>query len=185
MTTASGSRVAVISRDAQPAGSSIVVSARLSVSIDEPEAVVDLSSALRRLVAGAGAAEGTLHVYCGHTTCGLVINEVDPGLDSDMSKVLERLAPHSGHHYYAHDKLRTADERLVHGSERDNGHSHARAWIATHPELNIPITSGALYLGRWQAVMLAEFDGPRVRELLVRVHTAVVPIASVLAPHAR
>ncbi|MGA5134347.1 secondary thiamine-phosphate synthase enzyme YjbQ [Streptomyces olivoreticuli] len=174
MTTVSGTRVDVISRDVLPPHSSIVVSARLAVTVDGPEGVVDLTGELRRIVADSGTAEGSLHIYCGHTTCGLVVNERDGGLDLDMGQVLERIAPHSSKHHYAHDKLRTPAERLVHG-ERDNGHSHARAMVATHPELSIPITSGALYLGRWQAVMLAEFDGPRTRELLARVHTALPP----------
>ncbi|GHG62004.1 secondary thiamine-phosphate synthase enzyme YjbQ [Streptomyces griseocarneus] len=174
MTTLSDTRVTVTSRDRLPAGSLIAVSARLSVTLGEPEDIVDLTPALRQLVAEAAVTEGTLHVYCGHTTCGLIVNERDPGLDSDLRGVLARLAPHSSTHYYAHDKLRGPHERLVHG-ERDNGHSHARAIVATHPELSIPVTSGALYLGRWQAVLLAEFDGPRTRELLVRVHTAVAP----------
>ncbi|MFI1797959.1 secondary thiamine-phosphate synthase enzyme YjbQ [Streptomyces sp. NPDC020379] len=173
MTTVSGTRVEVLSRDVPPPGSTIAVSARLSVTVGAPEGVADLTGELRRLVEGSGVAEGTLHVYCGHTTCGLVVNERDPGLESDMEHLLERLVPHSAHHPYAHDKLRTPAERLEHGAERDNGHSHARAWLATHPELSIPVTAGELHLGRWQAVMLAEFDGPRSRELLARVHTAL------------
>ncbi|MBT2384334.1 secondary thiamine-phosphate synthase enzyme YjbQ [Streptomyces sp. ISL-11] len=172
MTTVSGTRIDVLSREVLPTGSSIAVSARFSVTIGSPEDTVDLTGALRKLVAGAGVTEGTLHLYCGHTTCGLVINEREAGLESDVRGALERLAPHTDAHYYAHDKNRSPAERLVH-SERDNGHSHVRAMVGTHPELSIPITSGSLYLGQWQAVMLAEFDGPRTRELLARVHTAM------------
>ncbi|MFI1968402.1 hypothetical protein BLA24_13745 [Streptomyces cinnamoneus] len=168
MATVPDTRITTVSRDVLPAGGSLAASARISVTLDAPEAVVDLTGELRRLVAESAVTEGTLHVYCGHTTCGLVVNENDAGLNTDMNAVLERLAPHSDHHPYAHDKDRTPAERAVHG-ERDNGHSHARAMLATHPELSIPVTAGALYLGRWQAVMLAEYDGPRTRELLVRV----------------
>ncbi len=85
-------------------------------------------------------------MYCGHTTCGLTINENDSGLDTDMKAVLERIAPYSSKHYYAHDKERTPAERAVHG-ERDNGHSHARAMVATYPELTIPVTASKLHLG--------------------------------------
>jgi secondary thiamine-phosphate synthase enzyme len=152
-------------------GSSIALSVRLAVTVETPEDTVDLTGELRRLVAESGVTEGTLHVYCGHTTCGLIVNENESGLDTDMKALLERIAPHSDHHPYAHDKDRTPAERALHGN-RDNGHSHTRALLATHPELNIPITAGALYLGRWQAIMLAEYDGPRTRELLVRVLAA-------------
>ncbi|MEU4213358.1 secondary thiamine-phosphate synthase enzyme YjbQ [Streptomyces sp. NPDC026206] len=172
MTTVSGTRIDVISHGAQSPGSSIAVSARISVTIGNPDGIVDLTGALRQLAERSGVIEGTLHLYCGHTTCGLIINERDSGLESDLREILERIAPHSDNHYYAHDKLRTPAERRVHG-ERDNGHSHARAIVSTHPELNIPITSSSLYLGQWQTVLLAEFDGPRTRELLARVHNAM------------
>ncbi|MBH1932823.1 YjbQ family protein [Streptomyces sp. AV19] len=171
MTTVSGTHVSIVSQQLLPAGSSVVVSARLSVGIGLPEEAVDLTGELRRLADQAGVGEGTLHIYCGHTTCGLVVNENEGGLLADMKAALARFAPHSGTHYYAHDKQRTPAERALHG-QRDNGHSHLRALIATHPELSIPITEGELYLGRWQSVLLAEFDGPRTRELLVRVHRA-------------
>ncbi|MYT32922.1 MULTISPECIES: secondary thiamine-phosphate synthase enzyme YjbQ [unclassified Streptomyces] len=171
MTTISSTRIDVTTHDDQPPGSSIAVSARLRVTTGGPEGITDLTGELKQLAAGSAVAEGTLHVYCGHTTCGLIINERDTGLDTDMREVLERIAPHSDNHHYSHDKDRTPAERLLHG-ERDNGHSHARAMLATHPELHIPITAGNLYLGQWQAIMLAEYDGPRTRELLVRLHTA-------------
>jgi secondary thiamine-phosphate synthase enzyme len=169
MTIISRPQSTVIAREVPTSARSIAAQVELSVTVDVAEDIVDLTDALRRLVADSKVTEGTLHVYCGHTTCGLVANEDESGLDSDMKGVLERIAPHSDHQHYAHDKLRTAEERLVHG-ERDNGHSHARAIIATHPELHIPITGGELYLGRWQTIRLAEFDGPRTRELLARVH---------------
>jgi len=31
------------------------------------------------------------------------------------------------------------------------------------------VENGHLLLGRWQAIFLCEFDGPRTREVLVRV----------------
>jgi thiamine phosphate synthase YjbQ (UPF0047 family) len=33
----------------------------------------------------------------------------------------------------------------------------------------VPIEGGRLVLGRWQGIFLAEFDGPRTREVHVKV----------------
>ncbi|MEV5874840.1 secondary thiamine-phosphate synthase enzyme YjbQ [Streptomyces sp. NPDC052101] len=171
MTTVSHAAIDVSSRQVMPPGSRLVLTARLQVTTDRPEGTVNLTGQLHQLVAEARVIEGTVHVYCGHTTCGLLVNELDTGLETDTSKALERLLPHSSRHPYSHDKDRTAEERALHGhGERDNGHAHLRAVMATHPELHVPVTDGALYLGRWQAVMLAEHDGPRTRELLVRIN---------------
>ncbi|MFI9721959.1 secondary thiamine-phosphate synthase enzyme YjbQ [Streptomyces sp. NPDC052396] len=168
MTTIPGTRVEVTAQRTFPRGSALARTARLGIIVERAEALVDLTGSVRELVAGSGVDEGTVQLYCGHTTCGLLINESDPGLETDLGRALERLLPHSGHHPYAHDKHRTPAERLLHG-ERDNGHAHLRTQLTTHPELNIPVTEGALHLGRWQAVLLAEYDGPRTRELLVRI----------------
>jgi thiamine phosphate synthase YjbQ (UPF0047 family) len=35
--------------------------------------------------------------------------------------------------------------------------------------INIPVREGKLALGRWQGVMLAEFDGPRERTMVASV----------------
>lgn len=168
--------ISLISRDIAPL-SSIAITARYAVTVHTSEANTDLTEELRALVGESKVIEGSLHVYCGHTTCGLIVNENDTGLYTDLRGALARTAPHPSEHYYAHDKTRTPEERLVHG-ERDNGHAHLRSVIATQPELTIPITDGAHYLGRWQAVMLVEFDGPRTRELLVRVHDAAHPVST-------
>ncbi|MGV4980971.1 secondary thiamine-phosphate synthase enzyme YjbQ [Streptomyces sp. NRAIS4] len=169
MTTVSHSGINVTARRDMPPGSRLMFTVRLQVTTNGPESTVDLTGLLHRLVSEADVTEGTVHVYCGHTTCGLLVNELDVGLETDTGQALERLLPHSSRHPYNHDKDRTPAERALHG-ERDNGHAHLRAVIATHPELHVPITDGVLYLGQWQAIMLAEHDGPRTRELLVRIH---------------
>ncbi|MGW1195412.1 secondary thiamine-phosphate synthase enzyme YjbQ [Streptomyces sp. NPDC002536] len=173
MTTVPRTGIDIISRRVMPPGSHLVLTARLRVTTNHPEENVDLTGQLHRLVTETGITEGTVHLYCGHTTCGLLVNEPEAGLEDDAGRALERLLPHSDHHPYAHGEHRGPEERSHHG-ERDNGHSHLRAMLATHPELHIPITNGTLYLGRWQAVMLAEHDGPRTRELLLRVHDDLV-----------
>ncbi|KUL42750.1 secondary thiamine-phosphate synthase enzyme YjbQ [Streptomyces regalis] len=169
MTAVSHADIDVTSRHVMPPGSRLILTAQLRVATNGPESTVDLTGQLHQLVSEADVIEGTVHVYCGHTTCGLLVNELDVGLEADTGRALERLLPHSSRHPYNHDKDRTLAERTLHG-ERDNGHAHLRAVIATHPELHVPITEGALYLGQWQAIMLAEHDGPRTRELLVRIN---------------
>ena len=49
-----------------------------------------------------------------------------------------------------------------------NAASHIQAAILG-PGETIPVRDGKLCLGRWQAVMLVELDGPRERRVLVTV----------------
>jgi thiamine phosphate synthase YjbQ (UPF0047 family) len=106
--------------DVSASGGSIAVSARYTVTIDYPEEKADL-----------------------------VINENESGLYANRCRVLERLAlAHPWPLFAPHDDLAIGTENLVPG-ERSNGHSHRWVWVATHPELSIPIVAGRLYLGRW------------------------------------
>jgi secondary thiamine-phosphate synthase enzyme len=50
-----------------------------------------------------------------------------------------------------------------------NAHSHVIALMLGN-HLSLPVVEGRLGLGRYQAVLLVELDGPRQREVLVQLH---------------
>jgi secondary thiamine-phosphate synthase enzyme len=53
--------------------------------------------------------------------------------------------------------------------EPRNAHSHVIALMLGN-HLSLPVVEGRLGLGRYQAVLLVELDGPRQREVLVQLH---------------
>jgi secondary thiamine-phosphate synthase enzyme len=48
-----------------------------------------------------------------------------------------------------------------------NAPSHARASLASSPQVLIPLRDGSLALGTYQGVFFCEFDGPRERKVYV------------------
>lgn len=73
---------------------------------------------------------------------------------SDILELLEKLVPaHAG---YAHDRI------------DNNADSHLKAVLFGSSEM-IPVVDGRPVLGTWQSIFLAEFDGPRTREVTVTV----------------
>ena len=48
-----------------------------------------------------------------------------------------------------------------------NAPSHARASLASSPQVLIPLRDGSLALGTYQGVFFCEFDGPRERKIYV------------------
>ena len=92
-----------------------------------------------------------------HSTAAIVINEHDdPNIGTDIIKALDRAVPdHAG---WLHDRI------------DDNAHAHIKAAILGPSEL-LPIRDGDLVLGRWQRILLLEFDGPRKRQ----VHVEILP----------
>jgi len=112
-----------------------------------------VTAEIQSAVRDSGCVEGVCHVYVPHTTAGVLINEgADPDVARDVERTLDRLVPHSGD--YAHAE--------------GNSDSHIKTALVGSSE-TIFIEGSRLALGRWQAVFFAEFDGPRTRELRVRI----------------
>ena len=127
---------------------------RLTVRTPARECLVDIAAEIGRAAQEAGVAEGTALLYVPHTTCGITIQEnADPGVQHDMLMVLRRIFPRDDPAY-----------RHI----EDNSASHLQASTMGFSHF-VFVSGGRLVLGRWQAIYLAEFDGPRTREVLVKL----------------
>ncbi len=135
----------------------------VSVVTRDPIEIVDITPALSRAIDGLGFSEGVLTVQTRHTTTGLLINEHEPLLFSDLQALFERLVPSGA--CFAHNDFGRRTVNLAPG-ERRNGCAHCRAALLRTSE-SIPVADGQLSLGRWQRVLLAEFDGGQRREIAV------------------
>jgi secondary thiamine-phosphate synthase enzyme len=126
----------------------------LSIRTSAQECLVDITGEVERAVRESGATAGTALLYVPHTTCGLTIQEnADPGVQHDMLMLLRRVAPRDDPGY-----------RHI----EDNSASHLQA-SAMGFSTFVFVEGGRLVLGRWQAIYLAEFDGPRTRRVLVKL----------------
>ena len=131
---------------------------RISVRTPQFQCLEDVTAQVNEAVRHSGVDEGVCHVFVPHTTAGLVINEnADPDVCTDLIAKLEALVPVEG------------DYKHFEG----NAHAHIKSSLVGQSH-TVPVAGGKLALGRWQAVFLAEFDGPRQRELRV----TVVPAAA-------
>ena len=116
--------------------------------------MVDVTTQIRRVVAVSRVDEGTVLLYVPHTTCGITIQEnADPGVQHDMLLILRETAPR-------------IDPRYRH--IEDNSASHVQASMMGFSAF-VFVHVGRLVLGQWQAIYLAEFDGPRERTVHVKV----------------
>lgn len=113
----------------------------------------NVTSEVEKLVRESGCKNGVCHLYIPHTTAGVIVNEgYDPDVARDMEGALDRLVPDSPH--FKHSE--------------GNSDSHIKAALVGSSE-TVWIESGRLALGRWQQIFFAEFDGPRSRELHVKI----------------
>lgn len=133
----------------------------ISVETRDRFEVVDITPAVVRVVEGFGFRDGVVTVLTRHTTMGLLINEHEPLLMSDLQAMFERLVPEND--YFAHDDFAKRTVNISPG-ERRNGWAHCRAALLRTSE-SVPVADGTLSLGRWQRVLLVEFDGGQRREI--------------------
>ena len=136
--------------------------AAIRITTRHPTEFADVTDDLDRLVRDAGVQVGTLTIQTLHTTTAVVVNEHEPLLLVDFERLLDRTVPRATAYWHDEMPLRPA----VAADERHNGHAHCRALLLPSSAV-LTIVDGALRLGRWQRVFLAEFDGPRERELSV------------------
>ena len=145
------------------------MSSPVTVRTTAPQQVLDITDAVEQAI--TDDAEGVALVFCPHTSCGLALNEDEIGFHQDLDAVLEELAPLG--RAWVHDDLERRTQNLTPGvPERRNGWSHVRALLSTAPSLTLPVAGGRLEIGRWQRVLLVEFDGPRERTVQIRTWRA-------------
>jgi secondary thiamine-phosphate synthase enzyme len=113
----------------------------------------DVTGQIEELIEQSGIESGQCHVFVPHTSAAILINEnYDPGLRQDIGEFLKKLAPPNADYHH----------------NDGNCDSHLKATLigATRTLL---IENRRLLLGRWQGVYFCEFDGPRRRDLYVKL----------------
>jgi len=131
----------------------IVTTATLVVKTSG-QGFIEITDDAARFIAAAGAKDGALLLFVRHTSASLVIQEnADPNVRADLATALNRLAP--------------TDQHWLHDTEGpDDMPSHVKTML-TGVSLHVPVTDGALLLGHWQGIYLAEHRTPRRRREIV------------------
>ncbi len=116
-------------------------------------AMIDITSKIQVVVEQSKLESGLCLIFVPHTTAGLTINEnADPDVVSDIMKEVEKIVPFNDH--YAHSE--------------GNSAAHIKASLFGFSQQLI-IEGGHLVLGTWQGVYFCEFDGPRNRQVHVKL----------------
>lgn len=138
---------------AESVAGSRTLSRTLEVRTTRRTELRNISQMIAGFVADSGCTNGVCHIYVPHTTAGVIINEGDdPDVARDIEATLDRLVPHEANYLHA----------------EGNSDSHIKTAL-TASSATVFIENGRLGLGRWQAIFFCEFDGPRRREVKLRL----------------
>jgi secondary thiamine-phosphate synthase enzyme len=126
---------------------------KINLNTHAREEFQDITGRVRDIVKSSGVQSGVCHVFVPHTTAAVMINEhADPSVVEDIAAQLELIAPQTNK--YLH--------------REGNSPAHIKASLIGDSKI-IFIEEGRLVLGTWQGIFFCEFDGPRSRNLMVKV----------------
>jgi secondary thiamine-phosphate synthase enzyme len=113
----------------------------------------EITREIRDAVISEGVKNGICYVFIPHTTAGVTVNEhADPDVVVDIIARLDALVPQS----------------TVYRHAEGNSPAHIKASL-TGSSLTLFIEDSKLILGTWQGVFFCEYDGPRNRNVILKI----------------
>jgi secondary thiamine-phosphate synthase enzyme len=115
---------------------------------------VNITDKIEEIVEESEISNGICYIFVPHTTAAVTINEdADPDVVADINTKLNNLIP-KNESYYNHME--------------GNSDAHIKSSIIG-VSLEVFVNNKKLKLGTWQGVYFCEFDGPRHRNVWVKV----------------
>ncbi|BCX15732.1 MAG: hypothetical protein KatS3mg097_624 [Candidatus Parcubacteria bacterium] len=123
------------------------------VKTTKKQEVIDITDKLNKLLIAQEKNEGLIFLFALHTTCSLTTADLDPGAEKDYITAFEKIKP-KANYIHPHNPEHFSDHFLS-------------SIVGT--SLLLPFENKKLILGTWQRIVLIEFDGPREREILIKI----------------
>ena len=124
--------------------------AAIEVETKSAREVVDITGRVAALL--VGSRDGGCHLFLKHTTAGLMIITGEAGVPEDIMDILQGMVPRRA---YRHDSAEHVAAHFLSG--------------LVGPSVHVPVQGGRLALGEFQRIVLLEFEGPRRREIELRL----------------
>lgn len=129
---------------------------KIVITTSPGENLINITAQVKEVVKASGVKEGACVVYIPHTTGGLTINSImDPATLADLKQEIKRLVP------------TRVDFEHIYDTPADAA-GHIKSSLIG-PSLSLIITQGELLLGHSQGILFWEFDGPRKRQIHLRI----------------
>lgn len=126
---------------------------KLSVRTRSRTEFVDITSEVQNAVRQSGVRSGICQVFVPHTTAGVTINEnADPSVVHDILMELNKVIPFDDHYHHL----------------EGNSAAHIKSSLVG-PSLTVLVEDSRILLGTWQGIYFCEFDGPRHRQVWVKI----------------
>ena len=125
----------------------------ITVKTKYREELVDITPEVAKIVRSKNILSGIAVIYTPHTTAAVTINEnADPAVRKDIIAGLASLGM----------------DEIKFSHLEGNSPAHIKSSLVGCSETVI-IENSSIHLGTWQGIYLCEFDGPRTREVWIKI----------------
>ena len=125
----------------------------LEIKTNSQTDLIDITHRIQELISENNMEEGLCQIFIPHTTAAVTINEnADPSVKRDILKELNKVIPFDDNYHHS----------------EGNSAAHIKSSLIG-PSLTIIVHQSRLKLGTWQGLYFCEFDGPRHRQISVKL----------------
>lgn len=129
---------------------------KIEISTPPKESLTNITQQVKDFVKTSKVQEGICTLFVPHTTAGIIINSaMEENTSADIISEIHRLIP------------TRVDFLHIYDTPADAAGHIKSSIIGTNQTLII--TQGNLLLGSSQSILFFEFDGPRDRQILVKI----------------
>jgi len=125
----------------------------LKVKTNARTDMVEITADVREIIRQSGVISGICVLFVPHTTAGVTITEyTDPDVTKDILKEINKIVPFEDD--YAH--------------QEGNSAAHIKSSLFNFSQ-DFIIEDGKLVIGGYQGIYFCDFDGPRDRQVYVKI----------------
>lgn len=136
----------------------------LIINTTKKKELYDFTQEVDNFVRKSNLVSGQVTIFVKHTTCAVIISELESDLEKDFINYLEKEGPR-GSFKHSHGDLIAHDPKH---SRQSHTPSHILSSIIG-PSVQIPVDKNQMQLGTWQRICLLELDGPRARQVVIQI----------------
>lgn len=126
----------------------------ITIKTTSRDQFINITNQIQQFINDTQTQSGLATIFITHTTAAVTINEnADPDVIHDILTHLDQMIPH--------------DQPFFRHSE-GNSAAHIKSSLIG-PSITIPIQNARLQLGTWQSIYFTEFDGPRTRNVNIKI----------------
>lgn len=126
---------------------------KIELATKGKQSLTNIDQLIRQTIKESKIQDGFILLFCPHTTAAITINEnADPDVQKDLN--------------FAYNETFPNRSEFVHMENNSDG--HLKSSLTGASEMII-LSEGKLLLGMWQSIYFWDFDGPRVRNVIIKI----------------